>query len=254
MSPTIRFLGGAGTVTGSKYVVQDGEHAIMIDCGLFQGVKSLRLLNREPLPIDGSSLNAVILTHAHLDHCGWLPLLVRNGFAGRIFATSPTRALAELILRDSAALQEEEAELANKEGFSRHSPALPLYTGDDVEQTLPYFVVRDDGEWIDIGAGIRFRYRRNGHILGSAFVELEWKGCTLVFSGDVGRTRALFLDPPERPDKADVLVVESTYGDRLHSETDPSDELADIVHDTYRRGGVLIIPSFAVGRAQEIMI
>ncbi len=254
MGTTIRFLGGAGTVTGSKYLVQDESSAVLVDCGLFQGVKSLRLLNREPLAIDMPSLKAVILTHAHLDHSGYLPLLLRHGFAGRIFATPPTRALAELILRDSAALQEEEAELANEMGFSRHAPALPLYTTDDVETTLRHFVVRDDNEWIDIGDGIRFRYERNGHILGSAFIELDWKGRTIVFSGDVGRTGALFLENPQRPKQADVLVVESTYGDRLHPADDPAAVLADIVRDTYRRGGMLIIPSFAVGRAQELMV
>lgn len=254
MSVTIRFLGGAGTVTGSKYLVQDEHTAVLIDCGLFQGLKSLRLLNREPLSCDVQALNAVILTHAHLDHSGYLPLLVHNGFTGRIFATPPTRALAELILRDSAALQEEEAELANEEGFSRHSPALPLYTTDDVERTLPHFVVRDDNEWVSVVEGVRFRYQRNGHILGSAFVELDWKGCTIVFSGDVGRTESLFLARPQRPQQADILIVESTYGDRLHPEEDTSEVLAGIVRDTYRRGGMLIVPSFAVGRAQELMI
>jgi metallo-beta-lactamase family protein len=251
---SIRFLGAAGTVTGSKYLVEGYGKKILIDCGLFQGVKQLRLLNREPLPIEPSSIDAVILTHAHLDHTGYLPVLVKNGFAGRIFATPPTAALTELILRDSAVLQEEEADLANEGSYSHHAPALPLYTPDDVERALLQLVVRDDGKWIQVDEGIRFRYRRNGHILGAAFVELNWRDTLLVFSGDVGRPESLLLPPPEQPEEADILVVESTYGDRLHVDEQPEDKIARIVNDTYSRGGSVIIPSFAVGRAQELMI
>lgn len=251
---SIQFLGAAGTVTGSKYLVEGHGKKILIDCGLFQGVKQLRLLNREPLPVEPASLDAIILTHAHLDHTGYLPVLVKNGFAGRIFATPPTAALAELILRDSALIQEEEAELANEGHYSHHTPALPLYTPDDVERTLLQLVVRDDGKWIQVDEGIRFRYRRNGHILGSAFVELNWRDTLLVFSGDVGRPKSLLLSPPERPEAADVLIVESTYGDRLHPSEQPEDVIARIVNETWRRGGSIIIPSFAVGRAQELML
>lgn len=251
---SIRFLGGAGTVTGSKYLVEGHGKRILIDCGLFQGIKQLRLLNREPLPVEPASLDAVILTHAHLDHTGYLPLLVKSGFAGRIFATPPTAALAELILRDSAILQEEEARLANEGGYSRHTPALPLYTSDDVDRVLLQLVVRDDAAWIQVDEGISFRYRKNGHILGSAFVELRWRDTLLVFSGDVGRPASLLLSPPERPEEADILVVESTYGDRLHPREQTEEVLARVINDTWRRGGSVIIPSFAVGRAQELML
>lgn len=251
---TIRFWGAAGTVTGSKFLIEGNGKRILVDCGLFQGVKNLRLLNRSPLPLAPSSIDAVIVTHAHLDHTGALPLLVKNGFGGRIFVTPPTRALAELILRDSAVLQEEEAELANKGMYTKHRPAEPLYTVQDVEQTLLHFVVRDDEEWIPLYDDIRFRYRKSGHIPGAAWVDIEWAGKTMVFSGDIGRRKSLLHEAPERPVKADVVVMESTYGDRLHADDTTESVIADAVNETYRRGGMVLIPSFAVGRAQEVMV
>lgn len=251
---SIRFWGGVGTVTGSKFLVEGSGKRVLVDCGLFQGVKHLRLLNRVPLPIEPSSIDAIIITHAHLDHVGALPLLVKQGFSGRIVVTPPTRALAELILRDSAVLQEEEAELANKGGYTKHAPAEPLYTVADVEQTLLHFVVRGDEEWIPLYDGIRFRFWKNGHIPGAAWVELEWEGKTLVFSGDIGRRKSLLLEAPELPTKADVVVMESTYGDRLHADDTAETAIAEAVNETYRRGGMVLIPSFAVGRTQEIML
>jgi metallo-beta-lactamase family protein len=250
---SIRFLGAAGTVTGSKHLLKTPEKNILIDCGLFQGIKSLRLKNREPFPVDISTIDTLILTHAHLDHCGYIPLLVKSGFKGKILMTPPTRARAEIILRDSARIQEEDAERANREGFSKHHPALPLYNMQDVEQCLRNFEICEDNTWVSISPGIRFRFIKNGHILGSAFVDIECFGKKIVFSGDMGREYSTILHAPQQIDVADILVLESTYGDRNHSVTPAADTLAETINDTLRDKGNLLIPSFAVGRAQELM-
>jgi metallo-beta-lactamase family protein len=250
---SIQFLGAAGTVTGSKHLLKTPEKNILIDCGLFQGLKSLRLKNRESLPVDINSIGIVILTHAHLDHCGYLPLLVKSGYAGKILMTPPTRDLAEIILRDSAKIQEEDAERANREGFSKHSPSLPLYTLKDVENTLKQFYVYDDNEWINISQNIEFRFIQNGHILGSCFVQINCFGRKILFSGDIGRSNDDIMKPPSIVEEAEFLVMESTYGDRLHATTPVKDELAEIINDTIHQSGNLLIPSFAVGRAQQLM-
>ncbi|TAL57194.1 MAG: MBL fold metallo-hydrolase [Bacteroidetes bacterium] len=250
---SIQFLGAAGTVTGSKHLLKTPEKNILIDCGLFQGLKSLRLKNRESLPVIVSDIHIVILTHAHLDHCGYIPLLLKSGFKGKILMTPPTRDLAEIILRDSAKIQEEDAERENRLGLSKHNPSLPLYTVKSVEIALKQFYVYSDNEWISISPNIEFRFIKNGHILGSCFVEINCFGKKIVFSGDIGRNKDEIMNPPSIIEEADFLVMESTYGDRLHGTALAKDELADIINDTIHQNGNLVIPSFAVGRAQELM-
>jgi metallo-beta-lactamase family protein len=249
----LTFLGATGTVTGSKYLVAAGDRRILVDCGLFQGLKQLRLKNWEPLPVDPGSVDAVVLTHAHIDHSGYLPLFVRNGFRGKVYCSSATRDLCGILLPDAGRLQEEEAEYANRRGFSKHSPALPLYTQQDAEHCLALLVPLDFNRDIDLGSGLVMRMARAGHILGSAFVALKYAGVQLVFSGDVGRLRDPVMLAPSAVRRADYLVLESTYGDRLHDPADPLTELAGIINRTVGRGGVVIVPTFAVGRAQQLL-
>ncbi len=253
MVEAVSFLGGASTVTGSRFCVEWGGAKALVDCGLFQGLKELRLKNREPFPIPPPSLQAVILTHAHLDHSGALPLLWQQGFRGPVFSTLPTRDLAELILKDFATIESEYAHLANRRGFSRHAPALPIYGMRDVVGVLRNFRPVPARKWVDLGGGARFRFLPNGHILGSALVELETRGRRLVFSGDMGRPRSLLMNSPARVTGADFLVMESTYGDRAHPKEDVEGALERIVLRAVERGGPLLIPSFAVGRAQDLM-
>lgn len=253
MKASIQFLGGAGTVTGSKFLLEVGEHKILVDCGLFQGLKDLRLQNWAPLPLDPQTLTAVLLTHAHLDHSGYLPLLTRNGFSGKIFCTSPTRDLSKVILLDSAKIQEEDAERANQEGFSKHSPAKPLYTVIDAHNCLKAFNLVGVHTWIPVAEGVEARFSNSGHILGSSFIEVKTPDFTIVFSGDLGRSEPLILHPPEVIKKADYLVIESTYGDRLHSPLSPLKQLAQLITDTVERKGHVVIPSFAVGRTQDVL-
>ncbi len=252
-SITVHFLGAAGTVTGSKFLIEAFDKQIMVDCGMFQGLKELRLLNWEYPPIEPVEIDAVILTHAHLDHCGYLPKLVKAGFKGRIHGTLPTLEVAEIILRDSARIHEEDAERANRRGYTKHSPAKPLYDEKDVEQTLPHFKAEPLDTWLTIDDNIRFRFRYNGHIIGATFVELEISGKRLVFSGDVGRNLDLLMRSPQKPDEADVLFIESTYGNRIHPADHTKQELADVINRTIARAGSVIIPSFAVERTQSLM-
>ena len=249
----IHFLGAAGTVTGSKYLVEAPEKKFLVDCGLFQGLKQLRLMNWDHLPVDVPTIDFVLLTHGHLDHVGYLPRLIKDGFKGKIYGTAPTLDIAEIILRDSARLQEEEAEQANNEGFSKHHPAKALYTERDVESTLTHFSVVDLNQWIDLGGQVTARFQTNGHIIGSTFIEVHVQGKKFVFSGDVGQEDDLLLIPPKRPTEADILFVESTYGNRLHPEGDVKERLKTIVLETIARGGSVIIPSFAVERTQVMM-
>ncbi len=249
----ITFLGATGTVTGSKYLVEVDDRRFLVDCGLFQGLKQLRLRNRQPLPFAPDSLDAVILTHAHIDHSGYLPLLVRNGYKGPIYCTAPTRDLCAILLPDSGHLQEEEAETANRYGYSKHRPALPLYTKADALASLEQFEALDFGRDFELPGGTTLRFDRSGHMLGSAYVRLTGRSHDLLFSGDLGRPDEALLLPPEPVDGADYLIVESTYGDRLHTTEDPSDELADVVSRTAARGGAVLIPAFAVGRAQSVL-
>lgn len=249
----IHFLGAAETVTGSKYYLESKDHRFLVDCGLFQGVKKLRQKNWEYLPLEVHKLDAVFLTHGHLDHVGYLPKLVKMGFKSYIFGTEPTLKVAEIILMDSAKIQEEEAEKANKEGYSKHSPAEPLYTVKDAEKAISFFKVVPEGSWFDLSNSLRFRFQQVGHIIGACFLEVNAGGKKIVFSGDVGREDDLLMFAPKRPKEADILFVESTYGDRLHKEENVYEVLTDLVKDTYDKGGTLIIPSFAVERAQTIM-
>lgn len=249
----LQFLGAAGTVTGSKYSLSVNDETYLVDCGLFQGLKNLRLHNWEPLPIASHRVAAVLMTHAHLDHSGYLPLLAKQGFAGPVYATHGTRALCGILLPDSGHLQEEEAEYANRHGFSKHHPALPLYTKEDAVHCLELFKPVAWHEKIRLGAGASARFFRAGHILGSALIRFEYEGRSLTFSGDLGRPHSPILMPPENPPETDYLVVESTYGDRTHPAEDPKAALKSIIEKTVYRGGIVLIPAFAVGRTQDLL-
>ncbi|HLB31759.1 MAG TPA: MBL fold metallo-hydrolase, partial [Gammaproteobacteria bacterium] len=249
----ISFLGAAGTVTGSKYLVTSGSTRILVDCGLFQGFKQLRLRNWAPLPCDPKKIDAVILTHAHIDHSGYLPLLVKNGFSGRVYCSHATRDLCAILLPDSGHLQEEDAAYANRRGFSKHKPALPLYTEQDAEDCLRQFAPVAYERDIDLGNGLSFRLSLAGHILGAALVTLRNAESSILFSGDLGRQHDLLIAPPAVIRRADYLVIESTYGNRRHDPRDPQEMLAEVFNRTFRRGGVVVVPAFAVGRAQALM-
>jgi metallo-beta-lactamase family protein len=249
----VQFLGAAGTVTGSKYLVSAFKKNILIDCGLFQGLKELRQLNWQPLAVSAKTIDLVLLTHAHLDHTGYLPLLVKQGFEGRINGTTPTLQIAEIILKDSAKIQEEDAARANRYRFSKHKPALPLYGLPEVENTLPLFQPQPLNQWIVINDEIRYRFRYNGHIIGATFIELQVGDKTMVFSGDIGREIDPLLYPPEKPEIADILFIEATYGNRLHPEEPALDSLEKIINRNMARNGTIIIPSFSVERTQLLM-
>ena len=248
----LTFLGAAGTVTGSKYLLETGGLRILVDCGLFQGYKNLRLLNWQPLPVRPTDIDAVVLTHAHLDHSGALPLLVREGYRGPVLTTHGTRELCGLLLPDSGHLQEADAEFANRHKTSRHQPALPLYTEEDAHRALKLFKPLDFDEPLTLGA-LQLRLRPAGHILGASSVELRQGERTLLMSGDIGRPDDLMMKPPVPIAHADTLVIESTYGDRQHDDGDHAAELADVIRRTAARGGMVIIPAFAVGRAQALL-
>ena len=249
----VKFIGAAGTVTGSKTLIESNGVRILIDCGLFQGIKPLRELNWDPLPILPSSIDFVLLTHGHLDHCGWLPRLVDQGFKGKIYCTSPTKDIAKLILLDSAKIQEEEANLANKGKFSKHEIAEPLYNVAQAERVFPLFRVIKINEPILLDAEIEAVYTNAGHILGACSIALTLENKTLVFSGDIGRDNDILMYPPTKPKKADYVFLESTYGDRIHPDTDVKAELEMYINNTVNKGGTIIIPSFAVERAQTVM-
>ena len=254
-SASLQLLGGAGTVTGSKYLVKCGDRQVLLDCGLFQGLKELRERNWQSPPFDAQDIDAVLLSHAHVDHCGYLPLLVRRGFHGPIYCTRGTADLLKIVLPDSAHLQEEEAAHANRHGYSKHHPAMPLYTGMDAEATLKLVQARPYGEAFGVIDNVRSVFRRAAHILGSASVELQLLGneaFRLVFSGDLGRWDRPILRNPDPVPEADLLLVESTYGDRRHVG-EPGKDLARIVNDVAERKGALVVPAFAVGRTQEIV-
>jgi metallo-beta-lactamase family protein len=254
----LTFLGATGTVTGSKYLLTSKTESgaskrILIDCGLFQGLKQLRLRNWAVLPINPKNIHAVILTHAHIDHSGYLPLLVKNGFSGKVYCSEATRDLCEVLLLDSAHLQEEEARYANKGGFSKHNPALPLYTQEDAQNALALLTPVDYEKDIDLGDGLILKLFPSGHILGSAFVRIHNKKTSILFSGDIGRPHDILMKAPATIKQADYLVVESTYGNRLHDQTDPKVKLAEVINQAVQRKGVVVIPVFAVGRAQELL-
>lgn len=249
----LTFLGATGTVTGSKTLLGGAGRPVLVDCGLFQGLKALRLRNWQPLPVAPASLGAVILTHAHIDHSGYLPLLVKNGFRGHVYCTRATFDLCKVLLPDSGHLQEEQARYANERGFSRHKPALPLYTVGDAVSALKHFTPMDYEAPREFEGGLRFRFLPAGHILGAAIVSVEAGGRRVVFSGDLGRYADPVMRPPSSVRDADYLVVESTYGNRRHADRDPEQELEAHLKRALGRGGVVVIPAFAVGRAQTLL-
>ncbi len=249
----IAFLGGTGTVTGSKYLIDIAGRRILIDCGLFQGRKDLRLRNWRRQPFDPQSIDAVILTHAHLDHSGLLPMLTRSGYKGPIYCTSATRDLCAILLPDSGYLMERDADYVNRRRSSNHKPALPLYTEKQARATLDKLQPVEFDSERRLGNGLAFRLAPSGHILGSAFVILTVGDAKIVFSGDLGRPGSATMVDPAKIETATYLIVESTYGDRLHAKVDPEDVLAEIVFTTAKRGGVVVVPSFAVGRAQSLL-
>src|SRR3990167_7531461 len=249
----IQFLGATQTVTGSKYLIQTGQVRILVDCGLFQGYKELRLRNWAPLPIDPATVDYVFLTHAHIDHSGYIPLFVKHGFRGKIICSEATRDLCKILLPDSGHLHEEEARYANLKGYSKHQPALPLYTKEEAEASLSFFhtVPFETKLKLDNNTHCSFHYA--GHILGASLVRIEDHNTSILFSGDLGRSVDPIMYPPKNPPMSDYLVIESTYGNRLHSTIDPKISLSDIINKTTKKGGVVLIPSFAVGRAQMIL-
>lgn len=249
----VKFIGAAGTVTGSKTVIESNGVRILIDCGLFQGIKPLRELNWQPLPVLASQIDFVLLTHGHLDHCGWLPRLVDQGFKGKIYCSGPTKEIAELILLDSGKIQEEEAEKANKEKYSKHEVAEALYDVEQARKVFPHFRVVKTNEAVPLDAEISAVFVNAGHIIGACSIELMLENKTLVFSGDIGRDNDVLMYPPTKPKKADYVFLESTYGDRIHPDTDPKVELETHINTTLKMGGTVLIPSFAVERAQMIM-
>lgn len=253
--PTLTFLGGAGTVTGSRFLVEAEGRRVLVDCGLFQGLKELRLRNWAPFPVDPASIDVVVLSHAHVDHCGYLPALVRNGFQGRVVSTVHTMELADIVLPDSGRLNEEEAAYANRKGYSKHHPALPLFTEDDAHRALERFEPWPDDADEEVVPGIRLQLPSTPHILGASSPRLQLvsSGRSVLFSGDLGRhDHPLLRTGGPRPD-ADIVVCESTYGDRLHGDDDGVAALADAIRRTARRGGVVIIPAFAVDRTEVVL-
>jgi metallo-beta-lactamase family protein len=249
----IRFLGAADTVTGSRYLVETDTARILVDCGLFQGYKKLRERNWADPPFDPASLDAVLLTHAHVDHSGYLPKLVKLGFEGRVHCTSGTRDLLGILLPDSGHLQEEDAKRANKYGYTRHCPAEPLYTQADAERCLPQLDAWPFDERFEPAGGVTATFTRAGHIIGSACLALRIGGTTITFSGDVGRPKDPLMKPPATLAPTDYLVIESTYGDRRHPPGEVTETLVRVVNQTAELGGVILVPSFAVGRAQHLL-
>ena len=249
----ITFLGATGTVTGSKYLLSFDDQNILIDCGLFQGHKELRLRNWSPLPFDPKIINAVVLTHAHIDHTGYLPLLVKNGFNGPVYSTPGTKDLCGILLPDSAHIQEQEAKHANEQSYSKHAPALPLYTVKDAENALGLFKAYAYHSLVQLNKDTSFQLIPAGHIIGASFVLIRHRGTSLLFTGDLGRMRDSVMQAPTIIPQADYLVTESTYGDRLHEKDHPKLLLKNIINKTITRGGSVIIPAFAVGRSQTIL-
>jgi metallo-beta-lactamase family protein len=251
----LKFLGGAGTVTGSRYLLSDDKHRLLVDCGMYQGVKNLRKRNWAPFPVEPSSINAVVLTHAHIDHTGYLPALVKNGFTGKIYCTKGTHDLCKVLLPDAAYLQEEDAKYAFRKKFSKHEKPEPLFTQKDAQKALERFESVHYHETFEPVRGMEVQFTPAGHIIGSSCVHVHEKSSnrTIVFSGDVGRQDDVIMRAPEPINKADVLVCESTYGDRLHEASNPEQELEEIITRTAGRGGLTLLPAFAVGRAQMLL-
>ncbi len=250
---SLTFLGAAGTVTGSKHLFEVNGARVLVDCGLFQGLKELRERNRQPLPVEPASIGAVVLTHAHLDHCGYLPRLVSEGFKGRIFCTSATADLCRIVLPDAAKLQEEDAENANRGKYTRHAPALPLFTMEDAARALSLLQPVGYDRRVPVAPGVDVEFVNAGHLLGSAYASIRTNGSHVLFGGDLGRYGRPVLPDPRAVEEADVLLVESTYGNRRHPSDDNGEALAEIVRSTAERRGKIIVPSFAIGRVEEIL-
>jgi metallo-beta-lactamase family protein len=258
---TLSFWGGVGTVTGSKYLLESNGRRVLVDCGLFQGLKELRELNWQDLPFDPKSLDAVIITHAHIDHTGYLPRLVKEGFDGPVYSSRATCDLLKLLLPDSARLQEEDADYRNRHGLTTHHPALPLYTEDDAREALTMLrPVANTGKSVEVAPGFRASFLVAGHILGASLVLVEiedagddGKGRKVLFSGDLGHYDQPIVKDPAKPPVCDYMMVESTYGDRLHENEPPEEKLAQIIHEAVRAGGPILIPAFAIGRTQELL-
>jgi len=257
MNVQVKFLGGAETVTGSRYLFDIGNYRLLFDCGMFQGLKELRLKNWDEFPVDPSTIHTVIISHAHIDHTGYLPKLVREGFTGDVFCTEPTAALMEIMLRDSAKLQEEEAAYARQKGYSKHAEPKPLYTTDDVERVFPLLKTYPYGEEFAVHTSIRAVFKDAGHLLGSAITELYIQGDSqlkkITFSGDLGRYNDPILNAPTAISETDVLFVESTYGDKTPNNGNVESELERIINETFQKNGLILIPAFAVGRTQLMM-
>ena len=250
----IRFLGAAGTVTGSKYLLTNSEHNILIDCGLFQGLKELRLKNWDRFPIEPKNIDAIVLTHAHIDHSGYIPRLIKEGFRGKIFCTSATLELCRILLLDTGYLQEEEADWLNRKGLSKHDLALPLFTKVEAENSLKQFVAINFDETFEVAPSFRARFKYAGHILGAAMVIVQTASAKIAFSGDIGRPDDPILFSPADLPQVDYLVVESTYGNRQHVLTKPKEDLKLVINEALKKNGVVLIPAFAVGRAQSLML
>lgn len=250
---SLTFLGAAGTVTGSKHLFEVNGARVLVDCGLFQGLKELRERNRQPLPVEPASIGAVVLTHAHLDHCGYLPRLVSEGFKGRIFCTSATADLCRIVLPDAAKLQEEDAENANRGKYTRHAPALPLFTMEDAARALSLLQPVGYDRRVPVAPGVDVEFVNAGHLLGSAYASIRTNGSHVLFGGDLGRYGRPVLPDPRAVEEADVLLVESTYGNRRHPSDDNGEALAEIVRSTAERRGKIIVPSFAIGRVEEVL-
>ncbi len=258
MNVKLKFLGAAQTVTGSKHLLEVDDFRVLIDCGMFQGLKELRLRNWNPLPVPADSIDAVVITHAHIDHTGYLPRLYREGFRGTIYCTHPTKSLMEILLRDAGKLQEEEADFAEEKGYSKHAHPQPLYTVKDVERLLPLIESVDFNQTFHLTPNIGVTFQVAGHILGAAFVDITLKGermtKNIIFSGDLGKYEDILSPPPTAPAHADYMVIESTYGNRTLPDTDTAQDLARIIRQTFHRGGCVVIPAFAVGRTQQLLL
>jgi metallo-beta-lactamase family protein len=251
--PSITFLGAARTVTGSKHLLDTGTSKVLVDAGLFQGLKHLRERNWQHLPIAAKEIDAIVLTHAHLDHCGYLPRLVSQGFRGRVFCTAGTKDLCGIVLPDSGRIQEEDAEQANKHGYTKHAPALPLYTEDDALNALTLLQPVGYERPMPVADGVEVEFLNAGHLLGSAYARVRTGGQTILFGGDLGRFDRPVLPDPTFVDHADYLLVESTYGNRVHADDDDGEKFASVIRESAERGGRVIIPSFAVGRVEELL-